>query len=321
MKRFAIIGAAGYIAPRHMRAISETGNSLVAAMDTSDSVGIIDRYFPEAAFFTEMERFDRHLEKLKSHDLGIDYLVVCTPNHLHDAHMRFGLKHDADVICEKPMVLNPWNITNLVHLESDRKKSVYNILQLRLHENTARLREDVQASPTGHIHQVELTYLVSRGNWYYTSWKGDAEKSGGISTNIGIHLFDLLAWVFGELKSCEVHQHTHDRASGFLSFEKAEVRWFLSINKDLAARVASDERSGSFRSLKMDGQLYDFSTGFEDLHTQSYHQILNGKGFGIADGRAAIELAQQIRVTQPTMNKAKAHPFVSFPLSAHPFQA
>jgi len=229
VKRFALIGAAGYIAPRHMKAIRDTGNSLVAAMDKNDSVGIIDSYFPEASFFTEFERFDRHLEKLKRKGEKIDYLVVCSPNYLHDAHIRFGLRYGADVICEKPTVLNPWNIKGLQKIEEETKRKVFNVLQLRLHPNVIKLKESIEKD-NAEFYECELSYIVSRGLWYYASWKGDVQKSGGIATNIGVHFFDMLSWIFGDLEDQKIHIHSHDRAAGVLTFKNARVKWFLSIN-------------------------------------------------------------------------------------------
>ena len=232
VKNFALIGAAGYIASRHLKAIKDTGNNLVAALDKFDSVGIIDSFFPEADFFVEFERFDRYIDKIIRNKVNVDYVSVCTPNYLHDAHIRFGLKHGADVICEKPLVLNPWNIDSLREMENEMGKKVYNIFQLRLHPAIIALREEVANGPKDKVYEFDLTYITSRGHWYYTSWKGDVTKSGGIATNIGVHFYDMLSWIFGEVKQNIVHVHTHDRAAGFLEFKNARVRWFLSINAD-----------------------------------------------------------------------------------------
>ncbi len=231
MKNFVMIGAAGYIAPRHMKAIKETGNNLIAAMDRSDSVGIMDSYFPAADFFTEFERFDRHLHKLKRKGTKLDYLTVCSPNYLHDSHVSFGLRHGLDVICEKPLVLNPWNIDSIQEVEKETGKKVNVILQIRLHPKIIALKKEIEKSKD--FHEVDLTYITSRGNWYYTSWKGEDEKSGGVATNIGIHFFDMLNWIFGDVKESIVNLHNHDRASGVIKFEKAKVKWFLSINSEM----------------------------------------------------------------------------------------
>jgi len=320
MKHFALIGAAGYIAPRHMQAIRDTGNILVAAMDPNDSVGIIDSYFPEAAFFTEFERFDRHLEKLKRAGYKIDFVSICSPNYLHDAHIRFGLRYGADVICEKPIVLNPWNIDALEELEHETGHRVYNILQLRLHPGIIDLKEKVMRAPADKVFEFDLTYITSRGNWYYTSWKGSAEKSGGIATNIGVHFYDMLQWVFGDLKQNIVHVHTHDRAAGFLEFEKARVRWFLSINADTLPKEMRDAGKRTYRSINIEGEEVEFSDGFTDLHTVSYREILNGNGFRIGEARTAIEIVQKIRTSTPVGLTGDYHPFAVKPVQEHPFK-
>ena len=249
MNTFGLIGAAGYIAPRHMKAIKDVGGSLVAAMDKNDSVGIIDSYFPNAAFFTEFERFDRHVEKLKRNSTAIDYFGVCSPNYLHDAHIRFGLRYSADVICEKPIVLNPWNIDSLQQIEEETGQHIYNILQLRLHSAIIDLKKKVDAAPPDKVFEFDLSYLTSRGSWYYTSWKGNEEKSGGIATNIGVHFFDMLGWIFGDLRQNTVHVHTHDRAAGYLEFERARVRWFLSINYDVLPEEIKAKGMRTYRSI------------------------------------------------------------------------
>lgn len=319
MKHFALIGAAGYIAPRHMQAIKETGNDLVAAIDINDSVGIIDRYFPNAAFFTEFERFDRHVEKNKRQDQKIDFVSICSPNYLHDAHTRFGLRYGADVICEKPIVLNPWNIDALQELEIETGQHIYNILQLRLHPSIIALREKVANAPSDKVFDFDLTYITSRGNWYYTSWKGNPEKSGGIATNIGVHFYDMLHWIFGDVKQNTIHIHTHDRAAGYLEFERARVRWFLSINADTIPSEILAQGKRTYRSINIEGEELEFSDGFTDLHTVSYQNILAGQGFRIGEARTAIEIVHAIRTASPVGLKGDYHPFCKLPLAKHPF--
>lgn len=292
---FALIGAAGYIAPRHLQAIKDTGNNLVAALDKFDSVGIMDSYFPHADFFTEFERFDRHIDKLKRIGQKIDYVSICSPNYLHDSHIRFALRHHADAICEKPLVLNPWNVDALSDIEKETGKRVYTILQLRLHPNIIQLKKEVEASPADKIFDVDLTYITSRGKWYHHSWKGDEMKSGGIATNIGIHFFDMLLWVFGGLKEAKINKYEADMASGFLELNKARVKWMLSINENNLPAEAKSKGKRTFRSLKMNGNEIEFSDGFTELHTKSYAEILAGRGFGLEDARPSIELAHQIR--------------------------
>lgn len=320
MKNFALIGASGYIAPRHMKAIKETGNNLVAAMDNFDSVGIIDSYFPNADFFVEFERFDRHISKLQfEKKVKLNYLSVCTPNYLHDSHIRFGLRENADVICEKPLVLNPWNIDALSKVEKQSGNKIYNILQLRLHPTIINLKEKVSNDSSDKIYDIDLTYLTSRGNWYYTSWKGDSDKSGGIATNIGVHFFDMLSWIFGNVKKNFIHVHTHDRASGSLEFERARVRWFLSINEDLLPDKIKEKGQRTYRSIKIENEELEFSEGFTDLHTKSYRHILNGNGYGIEDSRQAIEIVHQIRNSKPIGLKGDYHPFALEKTVNHPF--
>ncbi len=319
MNNFALIGAAGYVAPRHMRAIKDTNNHLVAAFDPFDSVGIIDSYFPNADFFTEFERFDRHLEKVKREGSKIDYVSVCSPNYLHDAHIRFGLRNGADVICEKPIVLNPWNIEPLEEIEAETGGKIFNILQLRLHPAIIALKNLVDSSPSEKVFDFDLTYLTSRGNWYYTSWKGDEKKSGGIATNIGVHFFDMLQWVFGEVSNNVVHIHTHDRAAGYLEFEKARVRWFLSINYDIIPDEIKSNGARTYRSITLDGEEIEFSGGFTDLHTRSYEEILNGNGFSIKESQRAIKIVHEIRNTEPVGLKGDYHPMAKHPLVKHPF--
>lgn len=320
MKKFALVGAAGYIAPRHMRAIRDTGNTLVAAVDKNDSVGIIDSYFPDAAFFTEFERFDRHLEKIKRRDHAVDYLSICSPNYLHDAHIRFGLRYGADVICEKPIALNPWNIDALQEIEKENEGNIYNILQLRLHDSIKQVKKMVDEGPEDKIYDFDLTYQTSRGNWYYASWKGDEEKSGGIATNIGVHFFDMLGWIFGDVKANIVHLHTHDRAAGYLEFDKARVRWFLSINYDTLPEEIKAKGMRTYRSMTIDGEEIEFSEGFTELHTLSYQDVLDGGGFTLEDSRQAIQTVFDIRHAEPVGLRGEYHPFCKKPLSKHPFK-
>ena len=294
MKNFALIGAAGFIAPRHLKAIKETGNNLIAAVDKFDSVGIMDSYFPECHFFTEFERFDRHIEKIKLKGTSLDYVSVCSPNYLHDAHIRFGLRQGATVICEKPIVLNPWNIDALQEKEKETGQRVYTILQLRLHPSIIALREKVAASPNS-FREMDLRYITSRGRWYHTSWKGDVSKSGGIATNIGVHFFDMLCWIFGEVKDIEVLIHTSDTAEGVLHFEHARVKWFLSINENTIPEEVRTAGKRTFRKITIDGDAFEFSEGFTDLHTRSYEEILKGNGFGLEDTRKSIEIVSAIR--------------------------
>lgn len=290
-----MIGAGGYIAPRHMKAIKDTGNDLLAALDKHDSVGVLDSYFPDADFFTEFERFDRHLEKLKRQGRKTDYLSVCSPNYLHDSHIRFGLRLGANVICEKPVVLNPWNIDALMEIEKETGHQVFTILQLRLHPAIIALRQKVAVAPADKVFNVVLHYITSRGHWYHTSWKGDIHKSGGIATNIGIHFFDMLMWIFGDVKENEVLLHSATRAEGKLVLQKANVHWKLSIDaNDLPGTVKAGGKR-TFRALTIDEEAFEFSEGFTDLHTQSYADIINGKGFPLSETRNSIELVHQIR--------------------------
>ena len=295
MKRFALIGAAGYIAPRHMKAIKDTGNDLVAAFDPYDGVGIMDSNFPDADFFTEFERFDRHIDKLRRQGNPIDYISICSPNYLHDAHIRFGLKSGCDVICEKPLVLNPWNVDALQEIEVETGKKIYTILQLRLHPSIIALREKVLNSPSDKIYDVNLKYITSRGKWYHHSWKGDISKSGGIATNIGVHFFDMLTWIFGDVQNNTVHEHTIDTSSGFLQLQKAKVNWFLSIDYNQIPEDVRIQGKKTFRTLQMEGVEIEFSDGFTELHTRSYQNILDGNGFGIELAKKAIEIVHKIR--------------------------
>ena len=295
MKNFALIGAAGYIAPRHLKAIKETGNNLIAALDPFDSVGILDSYFPHADFFVEFERFDRHIEKLKRQGIYLDYVSVCSPNYLHDAHIRFGLRHGADVICEKPLVLNPWNIDALAEIEQDTGRRVYTILQLRHHPSVIALKKMVDASENQRIFDVNLEYITSRGNWYHYSWKGDVNKSGGIATNIGVHFFDMLLWIFGDVLENSVEYHEITRVGGRLRLSRANVNWHLSIDENDLPHDLKENGQRTFRSLLIDGESFEFSEGFTDLHTLCYRHILDDGGFGLDESRKAIELVAQIR--------------------------
>ena len=319
MKTFSIIGASGYIAPRHMKAIKETGNKLTAAYDPNDSVGIMDSYFPKADFFTEFERFDRHIDRQRRLGEKVDYVSICSPNYLHDSHIRFGLRNGADVICEKPIVLNPWNIDALEEIENESQNKIFSILQLRLHPTIVALKKKVENGPKDKIYDIDLAYLTSRGHWYYTSWKGDMQKSGGIATNIGVHFFDMLHWIFGDLKKNTVHVHTHDRASGYLEFAQARVRWFLSINYNTIPERVRAEGKRTYRSIKIEGEELEFSDGFTDLHTTSYQNILNGNGFGITETRTSIEIVHNIRHQKPVGLQGDYHPFAKLPLDKHPF--
>tara|TARA_B100001059_G_C17827595_1_gene582380 strand:- start:2586 stop:3554 length:969 start_codon:yes stop_codon:yes gene_type:complete len=321
MKNFGLIGASGYIAPRHMKAIKNTNNNLIAALDNFDSVGILDSYFPDADFFTEFERFDRHISKLKfEKNIFLDYVSICTPNYLHDSHIRFALRQNANAICEKPLVLNPWNIDALKNIEKETGKNIYNILQLRCHPTIIELKKKVENGPKDKIYEIDLTYLTSRGHWYYSSWKGDLNKSGGISTNIGVHFFDMLSWIFGDLKQNIVNINDHDRSAGFLEFEKARVRWFLSINYDLIPDEIKKSGKRTYRSITIEGKDLEFSDGFTDLHTLSYNQIINGNGFGLEEPRQAIEIVHEIRHSKPVGLKGEYHPFVKKARSKHPFK-
>lgn len=321
MKNFALIGAAGFIAPRHLKAIKDTKNTLIAAVDKHDCVGVMDSFFPQTSFFVEFERFDRHIEKLRREkNIPLDFVSICTPNYLHDAHIRFALRAGADAICEKPLVLNPWNIDALQEIERETGKRIYNVLQLRLHKTIIDFRKRMQAKRSDKKVDVDLTYITSRGNWYYTSWKGDASKSGGIATNIGVHFFDMLSWIFGDLQKSVVHVHTHDRATGFMEFEHARVRWFLSINADTLPKEVAEKGQRTYRSINIAGEELEFSEGFTELHTETYKDILSGGGYGLEDARQAITLVHDIRNATPIGLKGDYHPFAALPLSSHPFQ-
>ncbi len=313
--RFALTGLAGFIAPRHIKAIKEVGGELVAALDPSDSVGIIDSHFPEADFFTEFERFDRHLDKLRREGAGVDYVTVCSPNYLHDAHIRMALRNHAHAICEKPIVLNPWNIDALTDLEREYGRRVSTILQVRHHPAIISLREQYNGASAGsasaardRIADVDVTYITSRGKWYHRSWKGDLEKSGGIATNIGVHFFDMLGWIFGSMKKSTVHRRQGDCASGVLELERARVRWFLSVNAEHLPDSARTSGQRTYRSITVDGKEVEFSEGFGDLHTVSYREILAGRGYGLADARPSVEMVQMIRDAPIAPLRGDYHP-------------
>ena len=308
---FALIGAAGYIAPRHMKAIKETGNRLVAATDPHDSVGILDRYFEDVDFFTEFERFDRHCEKLRreGEDKRIHYVSICSPNHLHDAHVRFALRIGADAICEKPLVLNPWNLDALAELEEESGKRVYNVLQLRVHPEIIKLKQRVEQENQDRNYDIDLTYITSRGNWYFYSWKGDVRKSGGVATNIGIHFFDMLIWIFGPVQHSEIHYADYKKVGGYLELQKANVRWFLSLDRKDLPEEALKNGLTTYRSVNINGEEVEFSGGFTDLHTMVYQKVLSGKGFGIEDVRPSIKLVYEIRNAHPVGGEMeKMHP-------------
>jgi UDP-N-acetyl-2-amino-2-deoxyglucuronate dehydrogenase len=312
MHNFALVGAAGFVAPRHLKAIRDTGNSLVAALDPHDSVGLLDNYFPEARFFTSFERFERHLEKLRVAGKGaVDYVSICSPNYLHDTHCRLALHVNAHAICEKPLVINDWNLASLQELESRTGKQVYTVLQLRLHPTLIDLHQKLTQGVAGHKADVVLTYITRRGQWYHTSWKGDEEKSGGLAMNIGIHFFDLLIWLFGKAEHSEVHLSQPDRISGALELERARVRWYLSVNVDDLPESTRAQNKFAFRSITIDGQEAEFSEGFTDLHTRVYEGVLAGHGYGIEDARPSIELVYAIRHAEAAPNPSRLHPMLA----------
>jgi len=312
-KKFALIGAAGYIAPRHMKAIIETGNELVAALDPYDGIGIMDSHFPQASFFTEFERFDRFVDKYhRENEKKIDYIGICSPNYLHDSHIRFALKSGCEAICEKPLVLNPHNLDQLKVIEKETGKKVNTILQLRLHPSIIALKEKVykelKKNPDK-VYDIDLTYLTSRGKWYFVSWKGDEDKSGGIASNIGVHFYDMLSWIFGEVKENIVHIKTPDANSGTLVLKNANVNWFLSVNYDYLPKDIKEQGQTTFRSITVEGEEIEFSGGFKDLHTTSYEEILIGNGFGLDDAYSSIDIVSQIRNIEPIGLKGDYHPF------------
>ena len=308
MKNFALLGAAGYIAPRHFKAIKETNNLLIAALDKFDSVGVLDSYFPNADFFTEFERFDRHIEKLKRNHTKLDYVSICTPNYLHDSHIRMALRRGADAICEKPLVLNPWNVDALMDIEKESGQKINTILQLRLHPSIIALKNKVMSAHKKEKYDIDLTYITSRGKWYDISWKGDESKSGGIATNIGVHFYDMLSWIFGEVQENVVHLRAKDKSSGYLEFKNARVRWFLSINEDDLPHHIKEKGQRTYRSITIDNEELEFSSGFTDLHTKSYEHILKGKGFGMEEAQKSIQIVHDIRNTSIT-KKGNLHPF------------
>ncbi|HUE78798.1 MAG TPA: Gfo/Idh/MocA family oxidoreductase [Sphingomicrobium sp.] len=311
MKNFALLGAAGFVAPRHMRAIQASGNRLVAMLDPSDSVGVIDSFFPESAFFSEFERFDRHIDKLRraGGSEKVDYVSICSPNYLHDSHIRFALRSEADAICEKPLVVNPWNVDGLAEAEASHGKKVNTILQLRVHPAIIALREKILAEPPGAPkHEVDLTYITGRGRWYLYSWKGEEGKSGGIVANIGVHFFDMLHFLFGDLQDSRVHLAESTRAGGYLEYERARVRWFLSLEVDDVPEAARESGQRTYRSITIDGDEIEFSGGFTDLHTRSYELILEGNGFGLDDARPAIDTVAGIRGARIAPGTSDRHP-------------
>lgn len=311
MKNFALIGAAGYIAVRHMKAIKETGNNLISALDKFDSVGIIDSYFPEADFFTEYERFDRHIDKLRRTGKKIDYVSICTPNYLHDSHIRFALKQQADAICEKPLVLNPWNIDALDEIQQETKRKINTILQLRLHPSIIKLKKEIEEGPKDKMYDIDLSYITSRGNWYFTSWKADITKSGGVATNIGVHFFDMLIWIFGSPVINTVHVSEEKRAAGFLQLERARVRWFMSLDYNSVPKEQKDKGLRTYRSITVNGKEIEFSGGFTDLHTTSYKAILKGKGFSLNESRKSIQTVYTIRNSKPVGLRGDYHPLLN----------
>ena len=309
-KNFGIIGVAGYIAIRHLHAIKETGNNLLASLDKFDSVGRIDSYFPESDFFVEFERFDRHFDKLKRTGTKIDYVSICSPNYLHDSHIRFALRHHADAICEKPIVLNPWNIDALQEIEKETGKKIYTVLQLRLHPKIIELKEKIKNSKSDKKHDIDLTYITSRGNWYNISWKGDIQKSGGVATNIGIHFFDMLSWIFGDLQNSVVHLSERNKAAGYLELKNARVRWLLSLDYNDIPDEVKKSGKRTFRSITVDGEEIEFSEGFTELHTDTYREILAGRGFGIEEARQSVNTVYNIRNAKPAELKGEYHPLL-----------
>lgn len=311
MKKFGLTGAAGYVAPRHLKAIKDTGNDLAACFDPHDSVGVLDHFFPNANFFIGYERFERHLTKIAlQSETKIDFLTVCSPNHLHDSQIRLGLNIGADVICEKPLVLFPQNLDLLEELEKKTGKKIYTVMQLRNHSSLIALKEEINNS-SNKKHKVELTYITSRGNWYHYSWKGDEEKSGGIATNIGIHLFDLLIWLFGGVVKSEVHLSDKNKMSGLLELQNADVTWYLSIDENDLPKAIRLRNKPTYRSIIVDEKEIEFTEGFTDLHTKVYEEILSGKGLGISEARPSIEAVYNIRFAKIAANKDLFHPLLN----------
>jgi UDP-N-acetyl-2-amino-2-deoxyglucuronate dehydrogenase len=309
-KNFGLIGVAGYIAVRHLKAIKDTGNNLLASLDKFDSVGLIDNYFPQSDFFVEFERFDRHFDKLKRTGTKIDYVSICSPNYLHDSHIRFALRHHADAICEKPIVLNPWNVDALQEIEKETGHNIFTVLQSRLHPRIIELRNKIKNGPKNKIYNIDLTYITSRGNWYYISWKGDIQKSGGVPTNIGIHFFDMLSWIFGNVKKNIVHISLPNKAAGYLELENARVRWFLSLDARDLPQAAVEKGQRTSRSIVVDNDEIEYSEGFADLHTLTYKEILAGRGFGLNDARQSVEIAYTIRNSKPEGLTGDYHPIL-----------
>jgi len=309
-KNFGLIGVAGYIAVRHLKAIKDTGNNLLASLDRFDSVGLIDSYFPHSDFFVEFERFDRHFDKLKRTGTKVDYVSICSPNYLHDSHIRFALRHQADAICEKPIVLNPWNVEALQEIEKETGRKIYTVLQLRLHPKIVELRERILNGPKDKVYDVDLTYITSRGNWYFISWKGDIQKSGGVGTNIGIHFFDMLGWIFGEVKNNVVNFSEPDKAGGYLELKNARIRWFLSLDSNDLPQELKEKGQRTYRSVTVDGTEVEFSEGFTDLHTKTYEDILAGGGFGMNEARQSVETAYSIRNAKPIGLQGNYHPIL-----------
>ena len=319
MQNFALIGAAGYIAPRHIKAIADTGNNLLVAYDKFDSVGRLDSSFPDCSFFTENEQFDRFCSKQMRTENPLHWISICTPNYTHDAFIRYGLRLGTNVICEKPLVLNPYNIDNLLELEKETGRKAYTILQLRLHDSIVALKKRVEEGPADKVYDVDLTYITSRGKWYYASWKGDVHKSGGIATNIGVHFYDMLQWIFGPVQRNIVHVMSFDRVAGFLELKRARVRYFLSINSECLPPNAIEGEKKTYRTLNIDGDEFEFSVGFTELHTKRYQKILAGEGFRIAEARNCIEIVSTIRNATPIGLKGDYHPLAKLPLARHPF--
>ena len=309
-KNFCLIGVAGYIAVRHLKAIKDTGNNLLASLDKFDSVGILDSFFPKSDFFVEFERFDRHFDKLKRTGTKIDFVSICSPNYLHDSHIRFALRHGADAICEKPIVLNPWNVDALQEIENETGRNIYTVLQSRLHPRIIELKEKIRNGPKNKIYDIDLTYITSRGNWYYISWKGDVQKSGGVPTNIGIHFFDMLSWIFGGVKKNVVNLSLPNKAAGYLELENARVRWFLSLDSGDLPPAAVNKGQRTYRSIVVDGEEIEYSDGFTDLHSLTYKEILAGRGFGLKDARQSVEIAYTIRNSKPEGLTGDYHPIL-----------
>ena len=314
MKNFAVTGVGGFVAPRHLKAIRDTGNRLVAASDPHDSVGVLDRYSFDVRFFTEIERFDRHLEKLRRGPEAdrVHYVSICSPNYLHDAHIRLALRVGAHAMCEKPIVINPWNLDALEELEHESGHTVNTVLQLRLHPSLIALKQRLAAEPSARQREVCLTYITARGAWYGTSWKGSEERSGGLVINIGIHLFDLMIWLFGPVVGCRLHQREPERMAGFIELERARVQWLLSTRMTDLPFAPEPGVKTTFRSITVDGREIEFSEGFNDLHTRVYQEMLEGRGFRIADARPSIELTHRLRHADVSKaDAASRHPLLA----------